>query len=82
MKKGGVSTVEEGPDVGTGLTWCSVQSVHKEEIQLLKEDRTMNNVSTTSGVMKFLRSVRAGWILGKDHTLCCVRSRVIGRVQS
>ena len=77
MKKGEVSIVEEGPEVGIGLTYCSVRSVHKEEIQLLKEDRTMNSVSTASGVMMFQRSVGAGWILGKDQSLCCVRSRVI-----
>ena len=66
MKKGGVSAVEEGPDAGTGLTCCSVRSVQKEEIQLLKKDQKMNNVSTASGVTMFLRPVRAGWILGKD----------------
>ena len=82
MKKGGVSIVEEGPDTGTGLTYCSIRSVHKEEIQLLKEDQTMNNVSTASGVMMFLRLDNAGWILGKDQTLYCIRSRVIGHVRS
>ena len=79
-KKGGVSVVKEGPDVGTGLTCCSVRSVQKEEIQLLKEDRMMNSVSTTSGVTMFLRPVSAGWILGKDQTLYYVRSRYIKHV--
>ena len=82
MKKGGVSVVENGPDAGTGLTCCSIRSVHQEEIQLLKKDQKMNSVSTTSGVMMFLRLVSAGWILGKDQTLCCVWSRAIGRVRS
>ena len=82
MKKGGVSVVEEGPDVGTGLTYCSVRSIQKEEIQLLKEDRTMNSVSTASGVTLFLCPIITGWILGKDQTLCYVRSRVIGCVRS
>ena len=37
MKEGGVSIVEEGPDVGTRLTYCSIWSAHQEEIQLLKK---------------------------------------------
>ena len=65
-KKRGVSVVEVGTGAGIGLTYCSVWSVHQEEIQLLKKDQKMNNVSTASGVTMFLRPVRAGWILGKD----------------
>ena len=49
-KKGGVSIVEVGPDTGTGLTYCSVQLVHQEEIQLLKNDQKMNSISCASRV--------------------------------
>ena len=66
MKKGGVSAVEEGPNTGIRLNYCSIRSVHQEEIQLLKKDKKMNSISRMSGVTTFLRSVSAEWILGKD----------------
>ena len=50
MKKGGVTTVEEGPDARTGLTLYSIQSVHQEEILLLNKDQKMNSISCASGV--------------------------------
>ena len=58
------------------------RSIQLVFLQLLKEDRMMNSVSTAFGVTMFQRSVGAGWILGKDQTLCYVRSRVIGCVRS
>ena len=74
MKKGGESVVEVGPDAGTGLTYCSVQSVHQEEIQLLKKDRKMNSVSRASGVKLNPHPVNTRKLTEKDWTQSCVRS--------
>ena len=80
MKKGGVSTVEEGLDTGTRLTCCSIRSVHQEEIQLLKKDRNMNNISRALGVKLNPCPVNNRKLTEKDRTQSCVRSQCIGCV--
>ena len=73
-KKGGVSAIEVGLNVGTGLSYCTIRSVHQEEIQLLKKDQKMNSISRVLGVKLNLRPVNTRKLIEKGQTQICVRS--------
>ena len=59
-----MTVAEGGPDAGTELTRCNIQSVHQEEIQLLKKDQMMNSVPRASGDNLNPCLVSAIWITG------------------
>ena len=69
MKKGGEIAAEEGPNVGTELTFRSVWSVIGELREL-----TLNSVSCTSSEKLKPCPVNAWRNIGKDWTQFCIWS--------